>query len=691
MWLLWLGVASSATLNVGPTRSFTTVQAAVDAAHDGDEVVVDNGTYAESVDLGGRDLTLRAAGQATLAPPSGPCVEADEGESAVIDGFTLSPALGRAVEVVNAEVTVRDVLALAPAPPSGDGGAFRVEDGALTLTRVDVIDPIALRGAGLYARNSQVDVTSLTISGGDATWGGGVFLLDSTLTGDDLEIIESFAGYSGGAVYLDGATVDLDRADIQDPTGDLAWGGAIYLRATSSLTLRDSEVRGATVLQTAQGYDGGAIFAEGTSDVTLVRTVIADSTAQDGGGIAMRGGRLTLTDVTLQGNEAERLGGGVDLQGAATLTCSRCTFDSNEATDGGAAHVGTDSVLIDVDSTWERNDADDDGGGLYAVEAASVSISGSHWTANEADRGGAIYADAVTDGLTVAVSSLTDHEARLADGGAIYATVPVDLVDVVFARNHAPLGSGGAVAMVDADLTATLGRADGNTAYDAGGAFLTTGGAVWLDGVELYGNSAQYGAGVHVDGSPQVDLIRVIAHGNEAEEDGGAFSLTDAHSQLTSCIITENVARRGGGLFVQSPRFHQVLNVSLAGNTAHDHGAHLWVSGGPVRIINTLAVLGLDGGGLYATADAVVGSDRFYDLVYSNAGGDWVGAWDDATGVSGNLRDDPMFRRYDVDGDPTDDDLRLAAGSPAIDAGDPSITDVDGSASDIGAWGGPDA
>ena len=51
---------------------------------------------------------------------------------------------------------------------------------------------------------------------------------------------------------------------------------------------------------------------------------------------------------------------------------------------------------------------------------------------------------------------------------------------------------------------------------------------------------------------------------------------------------------------------------------------------------------------------------------------------------------DPGF----VDASPAaavDRDLQLGSGSPAIDAGDPAILDADGSRSDLGAYGGPEA
>jgi hypothetical protein len=57
------------------------------------------------------------------------------------------------------------------------------------------------------------------------------------------------------------------------------------------------------------------------------------------------------------------------------------------------------------------------------------------------------------------------------------------------------------------------------------------------------------------------------------------------------------------------------------------------------------------------------------------------------TGSDGNISADPLY--VDVSGtDPTTWDLSLQASSPAIDAGDPTATDADGSRADLGAHGG---
>jgi hypothetical protein len=68
---------------------------------------------------------------------------------------------------------------------------------------------------------------------------------------------------------------------------------------------------------------------------------------------------------------------------------------------------------------------------------------------------------------------------------------------------------------------------------------------------------------------------------------------------------------------------------------------------------------------------------------------------DSGTAISGtvfetsNVGVDPLFVSAAISSDFETNDYRLATGSPAIDAGSPAYLDVDGSATDMGAYGGP--
>ncbi|MBU8933415.1 MAG: right-handed parallel beta-helix repeat-containing protein [candidate division Zixibacteria bacterium] len=70
------------------------------------------------------------------------------------------------------------------------------------------------------------------------------------------------------------------------------------------------------------------------------------------------------------------------------------------------------------------------------------------------------------------------------------------------------------------------------------------------------------------------------------------------------------------------------------------------------------------------------------NIVFNNVAGEYEAIWNQ-TGLNGNLNVDPLFVG--------DGDFHLQAGSPGLNAGDSLIYNIDGSASHIGLYGGPQA
>jgi hypothetical protein len=172
---------------------------------------------------------------------------------------------------------------------------------------------------------------------------------------------------------------------------------------------------------------------------------------------------------------------------------------------------------------------------------------------------------------------------------------------------------------------------------------------------------------------------------------GTSFPTTIANSKITS-----NGSWVGGGLYLYSSSSIMIVNDTITRNSASLDGGGLFLgdSSSP-EIANTIVAFNSSG---------IVGSSATLrcNCVYGNTAYDYSGLTD-PTGTNGNISADPMFVRNPSDGgdgwgdDPAtpgvdeganDDygDLRLRAGSPAINAGDPAFvaqpgeTDLDGHA-----------
>ena len=294
---------------------------------------------------------------------------------------------------------------------NGDGGAIYSE-GALTLNGCTIGGEqyydgsesgktkgnTASIGGGIYVASSngekKVSVTGTTISNNTAIHqGGGInFISDSgglitadlnSVTVTNNKLTNTTSSYSnGGGIYTKGGTLNMTGCTVTGNNAVLG-GGGIYVVKNGS-TPAAVKIKGGTIEENtvsgnaSKGHGGGIHISENCTLTMDGNVKINGNTAQyDGGGIYAYGSTVNMTGCTVTGNTAQRSGGGIYTKGGGTVNMTGCTIGGSGMEEG--------------------NTAGDSGGGVYSGQSTTVTMSTCSVMGNKAKSGGGIYAIGTTD------------------------------------------------------------------------------------------------------------------------------------------------------------------------------------------------------------------------------------------------------------------------------------------------------
>ena len=213
LYLLLLETALGATwtVNASGGSDFVYIQNAINASSDGDRIEVSAGTYAEALDLGGKDLDIvgvDGAASTTITPPSGEVgVTFDQGEAGIFEGFTIVPSSARAFHLETASPVITDIeIQGGGVLGTIDGGAVYVSGGAPSFDTIDISSSEGRKGGAFYLVDQAiVSVSNVSVDSSSATWGGAFYVDDVNLSLDTVELVDISASKSGGAFYVDDA------------------------------------------------------------------------------------------------------------------------------------------------------------------------------------------------------------------------------------------------------------------------------------------------------------------------------------------------------------------------------------------------------------------------------------------------------------------------------------------------------
>jgi hypothetical protein len=479
------GLTAGSALAAGPSTlcvggkppCYATVQAAVDAAKDGDTIKIAPGTYAGGVVIDVSVNVFGAGAQATVIRGGGPVLTITRdanpsGLTVTIKGVTITGGVnnskpdtgvtfgggvwipveqlpappynstGATVTISNSVITGNTVTSQF-AVPAGDfcgplpcgfniGGGID-NGGVLTITDTQISDNTA------GTTTSLVSLASGTSGGGIVNRTAGTLVLKrtsvtrnhSTVTPPNGQSAEAGGISSGGKLIMEDSLVSDNAAELSsafpfDLLGDVVGtaSGGIHVSEGGSATIRNTIVRGNRVMATNVSTTGLTVGLAGGigADATLVleRSVVSDNVVR-----------------SVSAGDAIANGGGLEIDGTATIRDTIIAHNSVVAKAGGGAFAGGGGITNVGNLTMERtlvldNSASATGSGAQIFGSPSTVKGGGIWNGS--------FDGQTTAHLTLAHSavlrnSLSAPSSFVIQGGGLYTDFPVTKTATLIAAN----------------------------------------------------------------------------------------------------------------------------------------------------------------------------------------------------------------------------------------------------------------
>jgi len=572
--------AHSATIYV--PDHYGSIQDAIDAALDGDTVIVRAGTYVENIDFIGKSITL--VSESGPAPTvidgggDGSVVLFRNGEDSgsVLEGFTITNGTGT------------------------DWSSY----------------PTKPCGGGIFIDGSSPTILGNLITGNIAEWdgyGAGVFCNGDAIIENNL-ISENEAIYGdGGGIWFNGSPLIRNNTILSNTVNSYHTyycGGGIYCNYGSALIENN-------LIAYNDGSWGGGGIHQFQSNAVISNCTIINNSAGTGGGVDVSGiTPITIVNSIIRGNDAW-FAGNDDIAGNAVVTYSNI----------GSSFPGTGNISADplfIEGTYLSQDPVQPGVVNPCVDAgdpSSTVVTGTTRTDGVQDTGvvdmgyhhaGPAAPIMVPDDfptIQAAVNAAAGH------GETVLVRPGIYLENIVVFRKNVVITSekGPELTVIDGQGAGSVVTFEENSAGASLIGFTITNGFSTTDGGGILCSLA----------NPIITGNRI--EGNRAEDDGGGVALKDSVALLTGNVIANNSAGTlgtGGGLYLLESDA-TFSGDRLFENTAGHRGGGIAAYESYIEVINGLFVdnkagliaagggLALDDSGAFLTNVTFVGNSGY--------------------------------------------------------------------------------
>ena len=629
MGIIFLSLSVYATTLHVPSQ-YSTIQAGINAAQDGDTVLVANGVYTgagnKNLDYGGKAITVTSVYGANCSTIDcendgrGFHFHSGEVSNSVLDGFKIingnmesnsgsaidcfwssSPTIknciissnyGRAISLGwNSDAIISDCLI------NGNGIGIYANSSNAIISNCTIIN----NGTGLHCDIFSNSIIDNCIINGNSN-SGIIISLDAYPTIRNCTISGNSANYGGG-ISCDNnwmGTCLIENCTISDNSAN--YGGGIACFSWADLHLSNC-----VISNNSAENNGGGFWVFSLSDCYMYNCVIyGNSAGVNGGGIFDYFASIGMINTIISENSASNSGGGIYIEDLDYFGIIYCDFHNNN---GGNIAGNPLPGFGEIVATNANGDSCDTFMNIFLNPLFQSTIGDSAFRLTA-------ESPCIDAGNPPTPWIPLDPDGTYSDIGAYYFHHTFEIQAAIDAAVN-----GDTVLVADGTYTGTGNKnldfngkaivvksengAD-NCIIDCQGSgrgFHFHSGEVSnsvLDGFKIInGYVSDYGGGIYCENNSSPTIKNCFLSDNSAE-DGGGIACTNSSPIIENCTISGDSAGTGGGIYCGVESSPSIENCTISGNSADCYGGGIYCYWYSSPTIENCTISGNSASGPYA-------------------------------------------------------------------------------------------